>query len=178
MTVYSFLENNLLVFGVIIEKPLDDMATTSPFDPDKVDSEFYSKDPNQHGDSDYGRESEGVGTNAYKDSTSGIDMEAQNEQITHDTREANINVGDPDLPEGEKYGTTQAWDVDADSIQTDQPKGRMMSDEASKKLGEVAENPSDDALFHRADATYLEDGDKPGEGYDPHNKGYDNKESK
>lgn len=153
------------------------MATTSPFDPDKVDPEFYSHDPNQHGDSDYGRESEGVGTNAYKDSTSGIDMDAQNMETTRATREANINVGDPDLPQGESYGGTQAWDVDADTIaKSDKPKGKMMSDEASQKLNEVAENPSDDALFHRGDATYLEPDDNPNEGYDPHNKGYDNKD--
>lgn len=153
------------------------MATTSPFDPDKVDAEFYSHDPNQHGDSDYGRESEGVGTNAYKDSTSGMDMDAGNMQMTRDTREANIGVDDPNLPVGENYGGTQAWDVDADAINdTDQPKGRMMSDEASRKLDEVADNPSDDALFHRGDATYLEQSDDPNKGYDPHNKGYDGKD--
>ncbi|WP_080238789.1 hypothetical protein [Spirosoma rigui] len=152
------------------------MATTSPFDPDKVDPEFYSQDPNQHGDSDYGRESEGVGTNAYKDSTSGMDMEAGNRDATADSREVNKNVGKPDLPVGEQYGTTQAWDVDADSVNdSGEPKGHMMSDQAAKKLDEVAENPSDDALFHRGDATYLEDGDNPNEGYDPHNKGYDGK---
>ena len=63
------------------------MATTSPFDPDKVDPEFYSKDPNQHGDSDYGRESAGVGTNEM--TTSGMDMDSENRNTTHDTREAN-----------------------------------------------------------------------------------------
>ncbi len=151
------------------------MATTSPFDPDKIDPEFYSHDPNQHGDSDYGRESEGVGNNAYKDSTAGIDMDAQNQQTTRNTRESNDNVGNPDLPEGEQYGTTQDWDVNPQSIQTDQPKGQMMSEAASRKLDEVADNPSDDALFHRGNATYLEDSDNPNRGYDPHNKGYDSK---
>lgn len=152
------------------------MATTSPFDPDKVDAEFYSKDPNQHGDSDYGHESEGVGTNAYKDSTSGVDMDNRNAQATHDTREANVGVHGADAPAGESVGTTQEWDVNADAVQTDQPKGQMMSDEAGKKLDEIAENPSDDALFHRGDATYLEQGDDPNQGYDPHNKGYDGKD--
>ena len=152
------------------------MATTSPFDPDKIDPEFYSHDPNQHGDSDYGRESEGVGNNSYKDSTAGIDMDDENMRVTRNTRENNLDVGNPDLPEGEKYGTTQDWDVNADSIQTDQPKGRMMSDEASRKLDEVADNPSDDALFHRGDATYLEQSDNPNEGYDPHNQGSDHKD--
>ena len=152
------------------------MATTSPFDPDKLDPEFYSQDPNQHGNSDYGRESEGVGTNVYKDSTSGVDMEAGNMETTRAAREANVGDHGVDVPEGESLGTDQEWDVNADSIQTDKPKGQMMSEEAGKKLDEVAENPSDDALFHRGDATYLEPDDKPGEGYDPHNKGYDGKD--
>lgn len=65
------------------------MATTSPFDPDKLDPEFYSRDPNQHGDSDYGRESEGVGNNSYRDATSGLDMETENLNITKDTRAEN-----------------------------------------------------------------------------------------
>lgn len=150
------------------------MATTSPFDPDKVDPEFYSHDPNQHGDSDYGRESEGVG-NAQYNSVTTNDRGPASEEMAR-VREANVNIGDPDLPEGESFGGTQAWDVDADAIQTDRPKGHMMSDEASRKLDEVADNPSDDALFHRGDATYLEQNDDPNQGYDPHNKGYDNKD--
>lgn len=153
------------------------MATTSSFDPDKVDPEFYSKDPNQHGDSDYGRESEGVGTNAYHDSTSGVDMEAGNMQATRNTREANVGEHGVDAPKGESLGTTQEWDVSTASADgSERPKGQMMSDEAAKKLDEIAENPSDDALFHRSDATYLEAGDDPNQGYDPHNKGYDGKD--
>ena len=153
------------------------MATTSPFDPDKVDPEFYSTDPNQHGDSDFGRESEGVGTNAYKDSTSGMDMDSENMQATHDSREANTGVGRVGEPKGVSLGTDQGWDVEPDSVNdSGKPKGQMMSDEAAKKLSEVAENPSDDALFHRGDATYLEEGDNPNEGYDPHNVGYDGKD--
>jgi len=153
------------------------MATTSPFDPDKVDAEFYSKDPNQHGDSDFGRESEGVGTNSYDNATSGMDMDTENMQMTHDTREANLGVGRTGEPKGEHLGTDEEWDVEPESF-TDynQPKGQMMSDEAASKLSEVAENPSDDALFHRADATYLEEGDNPNEGYDPHHVGYDGKD--
>ena len=153
------------------------MATTSPFDPDKVDPEFYSKDPNQHGDSDYDGESEGVGTNAYKDSTSGMDMDTGNMELTHDTREANRGEERSGQPEGETYGTTQQWDVEPKAADdSNQPEGKMMTDEAATKLSEVAENPSDDALFHRADATYLEEGDNPNNGYDPHNKGYDGKD--
>lgn len=149
------------------------MATTSPFDPDKLDPEFYSHDPNQHGDSDYGRESEGVGTNEM--TTSGMDMESENRDITHDTREENLGTGRLGDPKGESLGGFQEWDVDADAI-SEKPKGQMMSDESAKKLSEVAENPSDDALFHRADATYLEEGDRPGDGYDPHSMGYTDKD--
>jgi len=151
------------------------MATTSPFDPDKVDPEFYSNDPQQHGDSDYGRESEGVGTNSYKDSSSGMDMDNENMEITRDTREASQGEGRTGDPQGNSLGGTQEWDVDADEMAT-HPKGKMMSDEAAKRLSDVAENPSDDALFHRSDATYLEEGDDPNAGYDPHSLGYDNKE--
>ncbi|SOD89893.1 hypothetical protein [Spirosoma fluviale] len=150
------------------------MATTSPFDPDKLDPEYYSKDPNQHGDSDYGRESEGVGTNQIG-TTSGMDMDTENRNMTHDTREANTGEGRVGDPRGESLGTSQEWDVDADAI-SEAPKGHMMSDEAAKKLSEVAENPSDDALFHRSDATYLEEGDDPNKGYDPHNVGYTGKD--
>lgn len=154
------------------------MATTSPFDPDKLDPDFYSKDPNQHGDSDYDTPSEGVGTNTYKDSTSGMDMETGNLTDTKETREVHKSEGNSATPAGENYQTGQEWDVNADVVaESAQPrKGRMMSDEAAQKLGEIAENPSDDALFHRADATYLEEGDNPNEGYDPHNKGYDGKD--
>lgn len=151
------------------------MATTSPFDPDKVDSDFYSKDPNQHGDSDYGRESEGVGNNLYLDSTSGMDMDAENMEMTRETREANSDVGRVGTPKGNSLGTDQEWEVDPDAV-PEGPKGKMMSDGAAKKLAEVAENPSDDALLHRADATFLEEGDNPNEGYDPHNVGYSDKD--
>ncbi|GAB3979325.1 hypothetical protein GCM10028806_44410 [Spirosoma terrae] len=153
------------------------MATTSPFDPDKVDAEFYSKDPEQHGNSDYGRESEGVGTNSFQDGTAGMDMESDSMQNTQDTREANTGVGRFGEPKGEQYGSTVEWDVEpAVMNESEEEKGRMMSDEAAEKLSQVAENPSDDALFHRADATYLEEGDNPNEGYDPHNVGYEGKD--
>ena len=152
------------------------MATTSPFDPDKVDPDFYSKDPKQHGDSDYDRESEGAG-NAQYGAVQTTDRGPTSEEMGV-VREANTNVGNPAMPAGESLNTDQEWDVDADSIQTDQPKGRMMSDEAAKKLDQIAENPSDDALFHRGDATYLEQSDDPNKGYDPHNVGYDDKDKK
>ncbi|GAB3960022.1 hypothetical protein GCM10028805_57180 [Spirosoma harenae] len=151
------------------------MATISPFDPEKVDPEYYSKDPNQHGNSDYDRESEGVGNNTFGGSTSGIDMDQDNREDMQNTKEANQGVGRFGEPHGESLGGFQEWDVDADAI-AEKPKGQMMSDKAAEKLREVAENPSDDALLHRADATYLEEGDNPNEGYDPHNVGYDGKD--
>lgn len=151
---------------------------SNAIDPQEVDKDFYSNDPYQHGDSDFGRESEGVGTNAYKDSTSGMDMDTENRNITVETREENRHEGNPALPTGETLGTgTMEWDVDAEAVARAHEKPRKtISDEAAKKFGEIAENPSDDALFHRADATYLEEGDHPGEGYDPHQMGYDKKE--
>ncbi len=151
------------------------MATKSPFDPDQVDPEFYSKDPQQHGDSDFGRESEGVGTNTYKDSTSGMDMESSNRNETVASREQNTGVGSRDnVPAGESFDSgTQQWDVDPETIKAGQQGGKLMSDEAAKKLEEIPQNPSDEALFVRADATYLKPNDNPNEGYDPHNKGYD-----
>ncbi|AQG79941.1 hypothetical protein [Spirosoma montaniterrae] len=153
------------------------MATVSPFDPNKVDPEFYSQDPSQHGDSDYGRESEGVG-NQQTGTTSGMDQDTNTRNMVAETREANVGEGSVDTPKGESLGTTQEWDVNPEAVKNDDTSepSRMISDEAAAKLDSVAENPSDDALFHRADATYLEEGDDPNQGYDPHNKGYDNKD--
>ncbi len=156
-------------------KPSNVMATKSPFDPDQADPEFYSKNPQQHGDSDFGRESEGVGTNVYKDSTSGMDMETSNRNETVAAREQNAGVGGADsVLAGESFDSgTQQWDVNPETIEAGQKGGKMMSDEAAKKLDEIPQNPSDEALFGRADATYLKPDDKPNEGYDPHHKGYD-----
>ena len=156
------------------------MATKSPFDPEQVDPEFYSKNPQQHGDSDFGRESEGVGTNAYHDSTSGMDMESSNRNETVASREQNTGVGGSDnVPAGESFDSgTQQWDVNPETIEAHQKnKGsKLISDEAGKKLDQIPQNPSDEALFGRADATYLKPNDNPNEGYDPHNKGYKNNE--
>ena len=151
------------------------MATKSAFDPDQHDPEFYSKNPQQHGDSDFGRESEGVGNNTYHDSTSGMDMESGNRNETVATREQNTGVGGSDnVPAGESLDSgTQQWDINPETIERGQQGGKMMSDEAAEKLLSIPQNPSDEALFGRADATYLSPDDKPGEGYDPHNKGYD-----
>ncbi|MBO0937530.1 hypothetical protein J2I47_13315 [Fibrella sp. HMF5335] len=152
------------------------MATKSPFDPDQVDSEFYSKDPNQHGTSDYGHESEGVGNNVYHDSTSGIDMDGQNMVDTAQSKIVTKDANNPDAPGGESAGTYQEWDVDPDQLN---PKmARPMTESEAKKLESLPDNPSDEALLHRGDATYLEQGDNPNTQYDPHNQGYNNKEGK
>lgn len=131
------------------------MAKQSPFDPDAVDPEAYSRDPHQHGTSDFGKPSEGVGTNSFHDSTSGIDMDKENIEMTKADRETQPQADETDLP-----------------------TGKIMSDEAAEKLIEIPENPSDEALFRRADATYLEPEDDPTKGYDPHNQGYDNRPGK
>lgn len=152
------------------------MATPSPFDPDQMDPEFYSKNPNQHGISDYGHESEGVGNNTYKDSTSGVDSDGQNGLATAAAREENKFENNPDAPGGESLGTYQQWDVDP--AQLNPTMARPMTDEESEKLKSIPDNPSDEALLHRQDATYLEQGDNPNTQYDPHNRGYDDKEGK
>ncbi len=153
------------------------MATQSPFDPENVDPDYYSKNPNQQGTSDYGRESEGVGNNTYKDSTSGADMDPENRDYVASTRAETFGNNNPDAPSGESVGTYQEWDVDPDLLNTNkQPRG-MTNDEA-KHLESLPDNPSDEALLHRGDATYLEQGDNPNQQYDPHNAGYDNKPGK
>ena len=153
------------------------MATPSAFDPDEVDPDFYSKNPAQQAKSDYGHESEGVGTNAYKDSTAGADMDTQNRDYVVNARAENEGDNNPDAPAGENVGTYQEWDVDPAQLNpTQQPRG--MTEGEAKKLEQLPDNPSDEALFHRADATYLEQTDNPNTQYDPHNAGYDGKEGK
>ena len=153
------------------------MATKSPFDPDEVDAEFYSHDPNQQGTSDYGRESEGVGTNTYKDSTAGADMDTENRNYVAGTRANTWGDNNPDAPGGESVGTYQEWDVDPNKLNP-QVTPRAMTEEESEKLKSIPDNPSDEALLHRGDATYLEQGDDPNRQYDPHNAGYDSKSGK
>jgi phage portal protein BeeE len=118
----------------------------------------------------------GAGNTSYS-GTSGMDMDTDNQELLTTTREANKHEGDVDMPTGESLGTTQEWDVNPDAVKDgDEPKGKPMSEEAGKKLEQIADNPSDDALFHRQDATYLEGDDNPNEGYDPHDKGYTGKD--
>ncbi|ARK09658.1 hypothetical protein [Fibrivirga algicola] len=153
------------------------MATQSPFDPDNVDPEFYSQNPNQQAKSDYGHESEGVGTNTYKDSTSGQDMASENRDYVAGTRAETFTDNNPDAPRGESVGTYQEWDVDPALLNPDKEVKGLTEAEA-KHLESLPDNPSDEALFHRGDATYLEQGDDPTRQYDPHNKGYDDKAGK
>jgi hypothetical protein len=90
---------------------------------------------------------------------------------------------DPDRVDPEFYAHKMQPDRDTDPSResdhdvTNRPKdaseGDEISDEASQKLHDLPQNPSDEALFSRADATYLEQDDIPADGYDPHNKGYD-----
>ncbi len=79
--------------------------------------------------------------------------------------------------QGETLDNTQESNLTPEAVSdTDTPKGKLMSDEAGEKLNSIADNPSDDALFHRQDATYLENQDHPNEGYDPHGQGYSDKD--
>ncbi len=156
------------------------MATTSPFDPDKIDPEFYSRDPNQHGSSDYGHESAGVSASVSDPDQANISQpnaatpDHNSGDVTSAPMPPNNGVGNSVSSTGENAASVQEWDVPEEV--KPRSEGHMMSDEAAAKLSSVAENPSDDALLHRADATYLEQGDNPNEGYDPHNKGYDGKD--
>lgn len=152
------------------------MATQSPFDPDKVDPEFYAHDPHREGTSDYGHESEGVGT-AQFNSRSGLDADTEIRDDVAATRAANWGQNRPDTPGGESVGTHQEWDVNPELLNPDKPQ-RGMTDAEASKLEQIADNPSDEALFHRGDATYLEQRDDPNQHYDPHNKGYDGKAGK
>lgn len=152
------------------------MATKSPFDPDAVDPNFYSQDPNQHGTSDFGTPSEGTNVETFN-SVSGMDQSVENQQLVKEMREQHMHEGNPARPEGESYGTTQEWDVDP-NLMANRPDPQPISDEAARKLDEIPDNPSDEALFNRNDATYLEEGDDPNKAYDPHNKGYDDKSDK
>jgi hypothetical protein len=153
------------------------MATQSPFDPDNVDPEFYAHNPHNEQKSDYDQESEGVGNNTHNSSTSGADMEGQNRDYVTTSKEENFGTNHPAAPSGESLGTHQAWDINPDLLNPDkEPKG--MTDAEAKKLESLPDNPSDEALFHRGDATYLEQGDDPTQSYDPHNKGYDSKAGK
>jgi hypothetical protein len=149
------------------------MATQSAFDPDRVDPEFYSQDPQQHGTSDYGHESEGVGTSQFN-SRSGMDVDTEIRNDIADSKAANWGDNNPDAPGGESVGTYQEWDVDPNLLNPNKPQRGMTNAEANK-LEKLPDNPSDEALFHRGDATYLEQNDDPNQQYDPHNKGYDSK---
>jgi hypothetical protein len=121
------------------------------FDPQARDESYYSKDPYQHGTSDYGKPSEGVGTGEMV--VSSADRGEVAHDISADREDYRGNFENETRPDS--HGSTQEWDVD--------PKV-------------IAENrrASDEALFVRQGATYLEEGDKPSESYDPHHMGYGN----
>lgn len=145
---------------------------TSAFDPEEVDPKFYSNDPYQHGSSDYGRVTEGTNLETFN-SVSGMDQDIENTELVAGLRERNLGEGHPETPKGESLDTDQEWEVDPEAVdQGSHAHPKMISDEANSKLEDIADNPSDEALFHRHDATYLEQNDNPNDDYDPHKMGY------
>lgn len=153
--------------------------TVNRHDPHARDPEFYSNDPYQHGTSDYGRPSEGTNIET-TNSVSGMDQSVENTELVREMRENNkFNAEREAGPDN--YGGTQEWDVDPNAIQ--QSREDAAREPVSTESGlpssveGLPDNPSDEALFVRKDATYLEEGDDPQrDGYDPHHVGYDDKD--
>ena len=104
-------------------------------------------------------------------------MDTENRDYVAGTRAETFGNNNPDAPSGESVGTYQEWDVDPNLLNPNKPQKGMTENEA-KKLESLPDNPSDEALFHRGDATYLEQGDDPTHQYDPHNKGCNDKAGK
>lgn len=144
------------------------------FDPQARDDSYYSTNPYQHGTSDYGNPSEGVGTGEGR-----VTANDQSE-TTYDLRTAGEAVGGSHGPENrpDSHGSFQEWDVDPNVIAQNRQDAATAPDNIESGLPSSIEglpdNPSDEALFNRQGATYLEEGDTPAEGYDPHQVGYGN----
>ncbi|GAB3910124.1 hypothetical protein GCM10028803_49300 [Larkinella knui] len=145
------------------------------FDPQARDDQYYSKNPYQHGTSDYGKPSEGVGTGEMVVSSD------ERGEIAHDIsadREDNYRGSHQEETRPDTHGSTQEWDVDPTVIAKNRQDaasapGHVESGLPSSIEG-LPDNPSDEALFNRKGATYLEQDDKPAENYDPHHMGYGN----
>ena len=144
------------------------------FDPQARDDEYYSKNPYQHGTSDYGKPSEGVGTGEM------VVSSAERGEVAHDIsadREDNRGSHQQET-RPDSHGSTQEWDVDPNVIAKNRRDAANAPDSVESGLPSSVEglpdNPSDEALFVRKGATLLEEGDKPSESYDPHHVGYGN----
>ncbi|WP_234735760.1 hypothetical protein [Tellurirhabdus bombi] len=162
----------------INENKIEDTENTpSAFDPDNKAPEFYSKDPYQHGISDFGAPSEGVGVGTFNS----VQPKDQGSESQRTSASKDENAANHEREAGpDNHGTTQEWDVDPQAIENsrrdaaNQPANTDSGWPSS--IEGIPDNPSDEALFNRQGATYLEEGDNPKEGYDPHHMGYDNKD--
>jgi len=152
------------------------MENKEKFDPQARDSSYYSNDPYQHGDSDYGAPSQGVGAGEYP--VQGID--ASDEQSVTSSQKDNYRVNDERESGPDNVGTDQEWDVDPAAIERSRHNSANAPEHVSSGLPSsvegIPDNPSDEALFNRKGATYLEQNDNPGQSYDPHHVGYDDKD--
>lgn len=142
------------------------------FDPQTRDESYYSKDPYQHGTSDYGKPSEGVGTGEM------VVSSAERGDVAYDIsedREENRGSHQQEV-RPDSHGSTQEWEVNPEVIAENRQDAANAPDSVASGLPSSVEglpdNPSDEALFVRKGATYLEEGDKPSENYDPHHMGY------
>ncbi|WP_460635227.1 hypothetical protein [Larkinella harenae] len=142
------------------------------FDPQARDDKYYSHDPYQHGTSDYGKPSEGVGTGQGRVNSN--DQSDTTNELVGDAEQFRGNHERETRPDS--HGSFQEWDVDPNVIAQNRQDAANAPDNVESGLPSSVEglpdNPSDEALFNRQGATYLEEGDKPSEGYDPHHMGY------
>jgi hypothetical protein len=144
------------------------------FDPQVRDDKYYSSNPYQHGSSDYGKQSEGVGTGEMVVSSAERgDVAYDLSEDREDNRGNFENEARPD-----SHGSNQEWHVDPNVIAENRQDAANAPDSVESGLPSSVEglpdNPSDEALFVRQGATYLEESDKPSESYDPHHMGYGN----
>ncbi|MFC5409240.1 hypothetical protein ACFPMF_07980 [Larkinella bovis] len=144
------------------------------FDPQARDDTYYSTNPYQHGTSDYGKPSEGVGTGEGR-VTANDQSETTHELVgnAEEFRGSHQHETRPD-----SHGSFQEWDVDPHVIAQNRHDAATAPDSVESGLPSSLEglpdNPSDEALFVRKGATMLEEGDDPSESYDPHHMGYGN----
>ena len=159
-------------------EPNEENDNQEKFDPQARDDKYYSQNPYQHGTSDYGKPSEGVGTGEQ------VVTSAERSDLAHDIsadreeyRGSHQHEVRPD-----SHGSFQEWDVDPNVIAQNRRDAANAPDSVESGLPSSLEglpdNPSDEALFVRKGATYLEEDDKPSESYDPHNMGYGSDDEK
>ena len=143
------------------------------FDPQARDDKYYSSNPYQHGTSDYGKPSEGVGTEERM--ITPADQGDTAYDLTVD-REENYRGSHQHETRPDSHGSFQEWDVDPNVIAQNRHDAANAPDSVASGLPSSIEglpdNPSDEALFNRQGATLLDENDNPSESYDPHDMGY------